>query len=79
MTIVVESAFGGGSISTANYANQYNREVFALMGKFSDKYSQGCNLLIAQNKARIISSFQDILDELGDDEPKQAQLFRRKK
>lgn len=66
-TIVVESAYGGGSMSTVNYANQYNREVFALPGRLSDKYSQGCNLVISQNKAKIISSVQDILDELGED------------
>lgn len=78
VTIVVESAFGGGSISTATYANQYNREVFALSGKMTDKYSQGCNLLISQNKARIISSYQDILDELGDNQLKQPTLFAPK-
>ena len=76
MTVVVESAFGGGSMSTANYANQYNREVFALSGRISDQYSQGCNLLIAQNKARIISSYQDIIEELGESKiEKQGQLF----
>ena len=67
ITIVVETAFGGGSISTVSYANGYNREVYALPGKISDKYSQGCNLIISQNKARIISKFQDILDDLGID------------
>lgn len=78
-TIVVESAFGGGSMSTATYANQYNREVFALSGRFSDKYSQGCNLLIAQNKARIISSYQDIIDEIGEGvRENQGQLFAPK-
>lgn len=74
--VVVESAFGGGSMSTANYANQYNREVFALQGKISDRYSQGCNLLIFQNKARIISSIQNIIEELGEIKTKkQGQLF----
>lgn len=65
LTIVVETAFGGGSMSTVSYANSYNREVYALPGKISDPYSQGCNLIISQNKARIISKYQDILDELG--------------
>ena len=76
-TIVVESAFGGGSMSTVSFANQYNREVLALPGRFDDKYSQGCNMVIAQNKAKILASFQDVLDELGDNYPqvKQAQLF----
>lgn len=78
LTIVVESAFGGGSMSTATYANQYNREVYALQGRITDKYSQGCNLLIAQNKARIIASIQDIIDELGENESSQMQLFQPK-
>lgn len=64
-TIVIETAFGGGSISTATFANRYNREVYALPGKITDKYSQGCNQIIAQNKARIISTIPDLIEELG--------------
>lgn len=64
-TIVVETAFGGGSISTATFANQYNREVFALPGKITDRQSQGCNHLIYQNKAAIISTIKDLVDNLG--------------
>jgi DNA processing protein len=40
-TIVVETGFGGGSISTAAFANDYNRDVFALPGKITDIHSQG--------------------------------------
>ncbi len=69
-TVVVETAFGGGSVSTANFANNYNREVYALPGKITDKFSQGCNQLIAQNKARTISSIKDLITELGLDRPK---------
>jgi DNA processing protein len=64
-TIVVETAFGGGSISTATFANNYNREVFALPGKITDKQSQGCNQLIFQNKATTISTITDLIDNLG--------------
>ena len=64
-TIVVETAFGGGSISTATFANQYNREVFALPGKITDRQSQGCNHLIYQNKAAVISTVKDLVDNLG--------------
>lgn len=64
-TIVVETAFGGGSISTATFANQYNREVFALPGKITDRQSQGCNHLIYQNKAAAISTVKDLIDSLG--------------
>ena len=76
-TIVVESAFGGGSMSTATFANSYNRDVFALPGKISDKYSQGCNQLIFQNKAQIISTLDLLLENLRFTEPKEktAELF----
>lgn len=69
-TIVVETAFGGGSISTATFANTYNRDVFALPGKITDKYSQGCNHLIFQNKATAISTMKDLLDLAGFNEKK---------
>ncbi len=64
-TIVVETAFGGGSISTATFANGYNRDVYALPGRITDKYSQGCNLLVSQNKAATISSIKDLLNNLN--------------
>jgi len=70
-TIVVETAFGGGSISTATFANSYNREVYALPGRISDKYSQGCNHLIFQNKASTISTIKDLVDLLGLKQPRQ--------
>lgn len=64
-TIVVETAFGGGSISTATFANGYNRDVYALPGKITDRYSQGCNQLIAQHKAYTISTVKDLVKNLG--------------
>lgn len=64
-TIVVESAYAGGSISTATFANQYNREVYALPGRINDTYSQGCNLLIFQNKAKIIHNISSLIEDLG--------------
>jgi DNA processing protein len=76
LTVVVETAYGGGSISTVNFANQYNREVYALPGRFNDKYSQGCNQLINQNKARILTDFSQIIDDLGINQtPKMGSLF----
>ncbi len=75
-TVIVETAFGGGSISTANFAQQYNREVFALPGRISDKYSQGCNKLIMQNKAATISTVSALAEQLGFAEnKKQPSLF----
>lgn len=77
-TIVVETAFGGGSVSTVTFANNYNREVYALPGKITDKYSQGCNQLIAQLKARTISTVSGLIEELNlQCEPKTGILFPR--
>lgn len=63
--IVVESAYGGGSMTTVNYANSYNRDVFALPGKISDIYSQGCNQLIAMNKAEAIVDIKTLIQHLN--------------
>lgn len=54
--IVVESKIRGGAMITANLAISYDREVFAVPGRIDDLYSSGCNKLIEENKARIISS-----------------------
>jgi DNA processing protein len=63
--IVIESATRGGALITADIANSYNREVFALPGKVTDMYSKGCHALIRQNKAMIFESAADIADALN--------------
>lgn len=76
-TIVVETGFGGGSVSTAAFANDYNRDVFALPGKITDPYSQGCNQLIFHNKATAISTLKDLIALLGLNGPQEkiGELF----
>lgn len=64
-TIVVESADKGGSLVTADIAHSYNREVFAVPGRTSDKYSLGCNNLIKQQKAHLLGSAADLVYILG--------------
>lgn len=59
-TIIVESDIKGGSLSTAKYANNYNREVFAIPGKIGDKFSLGCNHLIKTNQAHLFTSIKDL-------------------
>ncbi len=59
-TVVIESANKGGSLITAQIANDYNKDVFAFPGRINDKYSQGCNHLIKTNQAALIESFKDI-------------------
>lgn len=60
-TIVIESADRGGSLITANMANDYNRDVFAVPGRITDKYSQGCNNLIKTQKANVLTSAADLI------------------
>jgi DNA processing protein len=79
-TIVIESADKGGSLITANMANDYNRDVFAVPGRISDKYSQGCNNLIKTQKAHLLSSAADLVYILNwelqkKEKPIQKQLF----
>ena len=58
--IVVESGTKGGSLITAELANSYNRDVFAIPGNIDKEYSKGCNALIRNNKANLIQSLADI-------------------
>ncbi|SFC54124.1 DNA-processing protein DprA [Flavobacterium phragmitis] len=60
-TIVIESADKGGSLITANMANEYNRDVFAVPGRVTDKYSQGCNNLIKTQKASVLTNVADLI------------------
>lgn len=64
-TIVVESAEKGGSLITADLANGYNRDCFALPGRHTDAASKGCNLLIRDNKAALIQSAADFVNAMG--------------
>lgn len=60
-TIVIESAEKGGSLVTADIANSYNREVFAVPGRPSDTQSSGCNMLIKSQQAHVLTSAVDLL------------------
>lgn len=58
--VVVESNRKGGSIITAEFANSYNKDVFAIPGRVTDPVSEGCNKLIKQHKANLLESAADI-------------------
>ena len=60
-TIVIESKERGGSMITAELANDYSRDVFAFPGDIGRQTSEGCNLLIKKQKAHLISSPNDFL------------------
>jgi DNA processing protein len=60
-TVVIETALSGGSMITAELANGYNRDVFAFPGKTTDLKSAGCNKLIQNNKAVLLTEANDLL------------------
>lgn len=64
-TIIIESAEKGGSLVTADIANSYNPDVFAVPGKTTDLFSSGCNRLIQQNKAHLLQSADDLIKMLN--------------
>lgn len=64
-TIVIESAEKGGSLVTADIANSYNRDVFAVPGRTTDSQSVGCNNLIKANQAHLLSNPLDVPYLLG--------------
>lgn len=80
-TVVVESASRGGALVTATIANSYAKDVFALPGRTKDIYSVGCNNLIKENKAALITCAKDVVKMLNWDQnmkkpkPIQKQLF----
>ena len=64
-TIVVESAAKGGSLITAEIAQSYDRAVFAFPGNVGQQFSEGCNNLIRDNGAGLISSAEDFVKAMG--------------
>lgn len=80
--IVVESALKGGALITADIANSYNREVFAVPGKANEEFSQGCNEYIRLNKAALAENAAHVAELMnwntgGKTKPKkQLNMFR---
>jgi DNA processing protein len=64
-TIVIEASLKGGALITAEIANSYNRDVFAFPGRIGDDYSEGCNFLIRNNKAALLTGAADLAYSLG--------------
>jgi len=64
-TVVVEASVRGGALITAEIANGYNRDVFAFPGRVGDPYSEGCNFLIRNNKAALLTCVADLAYSLG--------------
>ncbi len=77
-TIVIETGLRGGSMITAELANGYNKDVFAVPGKITDHKSMGCNYLVKNNKAVLLTEAQDLVNVLGWEEKKKAGARKQK-
>ncbi|MGK0138322.1 MAG: DNA processing protein [Algoriphagus sp.] len=62
--IIVESAKRGGGLVTAEYGNNYHKEVYAVPGSLNMPFSEGPNTLIRLNKAKIFTSTKNIIGDL---------------
>ena len=63
--VVVEAGVKGGALITADIANSYNRDVFALPGRVTDVFSEGCHFLIKTNRAALIENAADLVFAMG--------------
>lgn len=78
--VVIETGIKGGSLITAELGAGYNKDVFAFPGKVNDNKSEGCNFLIKTNRAGLITSAEDLVQNMGwapakKNARKQKQLF----
>lgn len=71
VTLVIEAAIRSGSLITARFALEQNRDVLALPGSIHNPQASGCNLLLQQG-ARLVTSMQDILEAIDYEKNSQA-------
>ena len=64
-TLVIEGDMGSGAMLTAGFALDHGREVFAVPGNVFHRTSKGTNRLIQRGAAKLVTSAQDILEELN--------------
>jgi len=76
-TVVIESGSKGGSLITALLANDYSRDVFAFPGNINNPYSMGCNTLIQENKAHLLTSSKELVEIMGWNHQKKVAIQRQ--
>ena len=64
-TIVIESAEKGGALITAYMADGYNRDVFVVPGRPTDKFSIGCHKLLKTHRAHVLTEAADLVEVLN--------------
>mgnify|MGYP000003841184 FL=1 len=62
--ILIESAAHGGGLITCDISQSYGRDVFTFPGRIGDHYSEGCNNLIRNNGATLITSAEDFVKDM---------------
>jgi DNA processing protein len=62
--IVIEASLKSGSLITAQYAHKYSKTLFAVPGSPLDARYGGCNALIKEGKARLLTTPQEVIDYL---------------
>lgn len=77
-TIVIETGDKGGSMITAELANGYNKDVFALPGRVNDHKSAGCNFLIRNNKAMLLTDAEEVIEVMGWEEKSKVKKQKQK-
>ena len=64
-TLVTEAGQRSGARITADFALEQNRETFSVPGSILSRYSAGTNELIQRGEAKLVTSVEDILEELN--------------
>jgi DNA processing protein len=77
-TIIIETGVKGGSMITAELANNYNKDVFAYPGRVHDGKSVGCNYLIKNNKAVLLTDAQELIELMNWEEKKKPTIKKQK-
>lgn len=72
-TLVVESDLKGGSMLTASFAMEQNRQVFAMPGRIDSGMSRGCHQLI-RNGATLVTCVDEVLEDLNSAPPLELKL-----
>ena len=75
--ILVESAIHGGGLITARLSDDYHRDVFAFPGAIGAPYSEGCNALIRDRRATLLTSAQDFITLMGWEEDRKLTTARQ--
>jgi DNA processing protein len=64
-TLVIEAGEGSGALHTANWAFEQGRDVFAIPGSIFSRQSAGTNQLIRESTAKLVTSPEQLLEELN--------------